>query len=146
MWLLGINPRSSAGATTAPNPWAVSPALLWYFSDVYIHLCGLNGNGPSIGWYVWIFCPQLGRIKRCGLAGRCMAQGWTFKFQKPILFPVSSLCLALVNQDINFQLLLQSHAYLLVAMWAPNKLSLLIIALIMVSYHRKRKVTRTGRK
>jgi hypothetical protein len=34
------------------------------------------------------------------------------RFQKPVVFPVSSLYLTLVDQDVSSQLLLQNHACL----------------------------------
>lgn len=53
--------------------------------------------------YVWILglqCNCLGRIKMCDLVGRGMSVGEGFEVSKTRAISVSSLCLAVVSQDV----------------------------------------------
>jgi hypothetical protein len=85
--------------------------------------------------------------------------GWALRFQRPMPFPVSSLCLIFMARHVSFQLLFLYHACLPDAVlltsrpWthalggavSPHKLFLFQVVLVMLPYHilKKKKVTNT---
>lgn len=74
----------------------------------------MNKNGPLLAHAFecldssWWNCSW--RIRRP--CWRCH-WGWVWRFQKPILFPASSLCLIFIDKDISSELLLQHRICLL---------------------------------
>lgn len=59
MWVLGIEPRSFARATSLINSWAFSPAPIWLFinTKIWMSLCVDNGTNIRIWTIV-----QTGRL------------------------------------------------------------------------------------
>lgn len=76
MWMLGTEPRSSAGETSAPVCWAISPALSyiifdtgipcyisfregWIYICIYSSVCSLTSQGIRGRWkWLWVFSPK----------------------------------------------------------------------------------------
>jgi len=80
---------------------------------------------------------------------------WALRFQRSMPFPVSALCLLLMDRHVSSQLLLPQHACLpdailptIKAMGSPSKavspyeLFLLQVALVMMPYHINKKKKR----
>lgn len=89
----------------------------WFYREAYPmpsnHL--RKGLSVCLWWFDWEWPPRLIYLNSCSPVGRTLwkrlgslalleevcHQGQALEFQKPTPFPVSSLCLMLINPDIN---------------------------------------------
>lgn len=106
----------------------------------------------------WWWC--LGNFKRFSFAGESTSSGPGYEIKKQTSPPLFSLCFRFVVQIARHQHSVPCHqpngllaarlpchaGLLLLGTISPNKLVLLLVALVMVSYHRDRRVTNAGGK
>lgn len=96
--------------------------------------CSLNKNVTTERHYL----RRIRRIKRCGFIGGNVFLGWALRLQKPRLY--DSLC---VDQDVACSYC--SRACLLLAVLPTDEmLPSVRVALVLLSLHSNRAVTKTG--